>query len=184
MASPFGLPFPTLTLPTSNPALLPLLSTTASASIAIYEAIVFNGLIKASHHDRPSTARTISLWWKTTLPEGLAVILALGLASALGGVRAIRAFRSGSRERYVAIVGTCFAVGHFLFGRSVAGRVQGLVEAYDGLEGIEAKEEGRGEVVDERVIELQRRWLTVHAWRTLVTDGPAVVCFGWLAMRR
>ena len=66
----------------------------------------------------------------------------------------------------------------------MAGRVQGLVEAYDGLEGIEAKEEGRGEVVDERVIELQRRWLTVHAWRTLVTDGPAVVCFGWLAMRR
>lgn len=170
MASPFGLP--------------PLLSTTASASIAIYEAILFNGLIKASLHDKSSTARTISLWWKTTLPEGLAVILALGLTSTLSGIRAVRAFRSGSRERYVAIAGTLFAVGHFLFGPSVARIIQRMVEAYDGLGGIEAREEGRGEVVDERVVELQRRWLRVHAWRSLVMDGPAVLCFGWLVIER
>jgi len=182
MASPFGLPLPKLTLPTSNPALLPLLSTTASASIAIYEALFFNGLIKASHHDNRSTARTISLWWKTTLPEGLAVILALGLTSTVSGIRAIRAFRSGSRERYVAIAGTVFAVGHFLFGPRVARIVQGMAEAYDGLDGIEAEEEARGEIVDERVVGLQRRWLRAHAWRSWVMDGPAVLCFGWLVL--
>ncbi len=181
MASPFGLSFPKVNLSPSNPALLPLMSTPASVSVAIYEAIVFNGLIKASQQDRHSTARTLSLWWKTTLPQGLGLILSLGLASTIGGVRTIRALRNGSREKYVAIAGTMFAVGHFLFGPGVARVIQGMAEAYDDLGGIEAKEEGRSEVVDGRVVELQRQWLRIHVWRSLVVDAPAMVCFAWLA---
>jgi len=64
----------------------------------------------------------------------------------------------------------------------VARIVQGMAEAYDGLDGIEAEEEARGEIVDERVVGLQRRWLRAHAWRSWVMDGPAVLCFGWLVL--
>ena len=182
MASPFGLALSSLPFSPSNLALLPLLSTTASTSITIYEAVFFTGLLKASYHDRASVARTVSLWWTSTLPESLTLVTALSLASTLCGYRAIRTFGRGSRDWYVAIVGTLFAAGHFAFESRLARIAHSMTKAYDGLDTIEAKEEGSGDVVDERVVDLQRRWLTVHAWRSLVTDGPAMACFGWLAM--
>jgi len=62
--------------------------------------------------------------------------------------------------------------------------IQSMSVAYDDLNGIEAKEEGRSEVVDDRVVELQNTWLRIHAWRCLLVDGPALACFVWLALGR
>lgn len=178
MASPFGLAFPDLS---EKPSMWPLVSTTASVSIAIWEAITFNGLIKASRIDRPAAARTISLWWKMTLNDALPVIFFLGLNSLFGGLYALRRLRA--KERYVAIAGTVLSAGHFLYAPAIAKTIDGMATAYDGLQEIDAKEEQLGEVVDERVVKQQQQWLKIHTWRTLTSDIPAMLCFAWLVMK-
>lgn len=218
--------------PSNHPAILPLLTTTASLATALYETIVYRGLIKSlpsplaspssspfARTDRHAVARTISLWWRMNIAEGLTLIVAMGIASLVAGTRAVRRLGSDSSEKWVAIAGTVFAVGHFGFGPSVAKVIEGMAYAYekagiwtanaagaedgalqnrkrDKREDIDpdlqaeiqhvAAEEARSEVdvVDDRVIELQRKWLRLHYWRTLAVDLPAMICFSWLAFKR
>lgn len=183
MASPPGLSSPSLSLSSAPPELFPLMSTTASVGVAIFEAVAFRGFVKVARLDKPLAARSIALWWKSTVSESIPYILLLGAASLTGGIRAIRKFEVGSSERYVAVAGTLLAVGHFVYGPTMVKVIQGMAEGYDGLDGMRAKKEESRELVDDRVVELQRRWLRIHAWRSFTVDVPAMLCFVWLALR-
>lgn len=120
------------------------------------------------------------------------MVFAFGLASLVTGIRAARAFRPQSTERYLANAGTILAVGHFAFGPSIAEVIAGMAYAYERAGSwrvytkAEAEEKGVPEqdLVDEEVLEGQRKWLKIHAWRTVLTDLPALAAFGWLASRR
>lgn len=167
-----------------------LLSATATLSIALSETITFSGLVHSSHNDGHSAARTISLWWKHTLHKHLVLNGVLGVASLISGTHAIKnrfADSNGSTGgQFAAIAGTMFAVVGPLSGTvPPVSRVAGeIAEAYDGLDGLDAVEENRAEVVDDLVIDGQRQLLRLWLWRLLGMDVPAVLCFAWLNFGR
>lgn len=173
-----------------NPAIFPLLSTSATASLALYEYIFLNSLLKASQTQSQKysspVARTIALWWSQSLPSGLAVILSFGLTSLITGIRTIRASPTGSTKRWIAVAGTLLATGHFAFAPRISKVIQGMAYAYERAgvweRKVDAMEAGKTEeqVAEEKALEGQREWLRVHFWRTLLTDLPAWGCFGWL----
>lgn len=51
------------------------------------------------------------------------------------------------------------------------------------VDAVQAEEEGRSkeEVVDERVLELSGRWVRT-GWVRGVSEGAAVLCFGWVRL--
>lgn len=167
-----------------NPALIPLLSTTATLSLAIYEIIFFRTHLTSTSTSalhRASIARALSSWWHSSLPAVLPLILSLFTISLVSGIRTYRATR-----RYVALAGTLLAVAHLAFAPKIAGVIQDMAFAYERVgewaAAKDAEEQGRTkeEIADDAVLEGQRTWLRVHYWRTLVTDVPAWGCFAWL----
>lgn len=176
---------PTVVLAT-NPALLPLLSTTATATLALVDYDFLTKLMTSSQTQSgkysSSVARTISTWWKQS--PGLAIIISFALTSLITGSRAARKFPSRSTNRWTAIAGTTCAVGHFAFGPKIVAAIQDMQYGYEraGIWQAEALEAGKSEeeIADEKVLDAQRRWLKLHAWRTMLADIPALGCFAWL----
>lgn len=169
-----------------NPALLPLLSTTATATLALAEYDFLTKLMKASQTQSgkysSAVARTISTWWKQS--PGLAIIISLALTSLVTGGRTARLMPPSSPRRWTAIAGTLLAVGHFAFGPKIVAAIQDMKYGYEraGIWQAEALEAGKTEeeVADERVLDAQKRWLRLHVWRTMLADIPALGCFASL----
>jgi len=57
------------------------------------------------------------------------------------------------------------SMGHFLFGYKIAKVIEKICD-----EEVERKGE---------TIEWLELWLRIHAWRTVLTDSPAVALFAW-----
>lgn len=93
---------------------------------------------------------------------------------------------TSSSVRWLAILGTAFAVGHFTFAPVVVPVIDAMCCVYDVDTGKETKGKKNSEIVlrekDERSIELQKRWNQVHLTRTLLVDLPAMLCFATLAL--
>ncbi len=131
--SPVALPLPPyITLP-------PLLTSTVLLGMATFEYLSFNGLVKASLYDRSAAASIISLWWKHTIRERLLLICSLVFSGVVSGVRLARRLpsvsgagaRDWSREKFVAVLGTIFVVGHFGFAGPITSVVQEMTFAYE-----------------------------------------------------
>lgn len=176
--------------PSINPALIPLLSTTATLTLALYETVFFKTHLSSTSTPQNSRtiARSLSLWWRNSIPTTLPVVLSLITASLISGIRAYRALSPilQSTKRYIALAGALLAVAHLAFAPKVAGVIQDMAYAYERVGewkvDVDVEEQGRTkeEAADEAVLEGQRMWLRVHYLRTLVTDLPAWGCFAWL----
>lgn len=106
------------------------------------------------------TGRTASLWWMGRLGVAMA-----GAYERVGIW--IKDDDGGSGE-----------------GGEVGNNVEAKGEAIDEIQA-EAMEQGRDvqDVVDEKVIELQKRWVRGCGWRVLGIEVPIWLCFGWVVVR-
>lgn len=209
----FSPPFNSNTHPLTSPFLLPLLTTIITLTHTLSHNLSQQTLlhISKSHPSTPSTrhstARTVSLYWTHALPQHIVITTILSLASLLSGIRAARMVGLHRRERTLVTLGTVSVAMSWAGWGWVGiwrGLLSGIARGYEragiwksrgekDVEGgevdvdvdvIKAEEEGRSreEIVDERVLQLLARWVRI-GWFRSVSEGAAVLCFGWVARK-
>ncbi|KAE9393669.1 hypothetical protein BT96DRAFT_999280 [Gymnopus androsaceus JB14] len=141
-------------MPSSPSALIPLLTTTASLSFTIAEFIFISPLVRAKSIPPEST----SAFWDYVLRPGLAPVVVYNGTSTAGAILS-RKLPQDSFGRTLVGWGTLAAFAHFAFGYNIARVIESMIyKPATAREG-------------------QKRWLKIHALRTLTTDIPAFACF-------
>ncbi|KIK59055.1 hypothetical protein GYMLUDRAFT_74625 [Collybiopsis luxurians FD-317 M1] len=137
------------------PALIPLVTTTASLSYAVAELAFVSPLVRA----KTISPESISGFWDYALVPGVIPVIAFNGTSTLVGTMLWRQLAEGSFGRSLVGWGTVAAAAHFAYGYKIAYIIKSIVykpaTARDSV----------------------RSWLKWHAIRTLTTDIPAFLCF-------
>ncbi|KAH8819256.1 hypothetical protein F5884DRAFT_848582 [Xylogone sp. PMI_703] len=132
--------------------LLPVLSSTASTMVAISEIWTILPFLKPSIEEN-----AVTTWFDNWLYYSLPGAVGLGLTSTIAGYLGWK--NTGGGARFCYGWGTVLAVGHFVFGPTIARGIERLVHK---------PSQPKAGV---------RTWLKIHTIRTVVTDIPAMIFF-------
>ena len=147
-------------------AVIPLISQSLTVFYAIVEPTIFIPFLRSAEIDRAATQRVTRLWWTQFLNLGLTTIFSITLPAIGSALYAARQIPSDTTEWRLYVAGASFSFAHFLFGPSIASAISSICDE---------QIEKRGET-----IHYLRKWLQIHAVRTMVADVPALLCFGYL----
>lgn len=147
-------------------AVVPLISQSLTVFYAIVEPTVFIPFLRSAETDRAATQRVTRLWYSHFLNLGLTTIFTITLPAIGSALYAARQLSSNTTEWKLYVAGASFSFAHFLFGPSIAAVISSICDE---------QVEKRGET-----LQYLRKWLQIHAIRTVVSDIPALLCFGYL----
>ena len=147
-------------------AILPFLSSSLTLFYAFVEPTVFIPWVRSADTELTATNRALRIWWNHFYTPSLSTILSITIPTIFTGGYAIAKLQSHTREWRLYAAGTAFTVGHYVFAAPI-------VDAINHMNSEEV-EKTNGNV------EWLKKWLRIHAWRTITTDIPSVVCFGLL----
>ena len=147
-------------------AALALISSSLTVFYALVEPTIFIPFLKAAENDAAAANKTCRLWWKSFLSLGLSTIFAIVPAGIMLGIYGAWHCPRGTVEWNLFSAGATFSAGHFL-------AVPTMTTVINNICSEEVERKG------DTMLWL-RKWLTVHVWRTMFADLPALVCFAWL----
>ena len=147
-------------------ATIPLVSSSLALFYAVVEYTVFEPFLQSAKSDPRTTNRALRLWWSNYLPYGFCTIFSVPLPSAAAGLYALQHLPRESFHFSLYAAGAAFSLGHFLFVPPVAKTILSMCD-----EEVEKKR---------KTTDYLRKWLRLHAWRTVLMDTPALVRFAWL----
>ena len=134
----------------------PVVSTSMSLWFCVDQYTFYRGLIVPPVREKGN--QVLPIFWKTWLPQGLTYIFGLyGLSIGFG----IANLYQGTTPSRLYAIGAAFSASHFLFVPFVAPKIQAMSEGADS---------------DQNWVQ-QRKWLKVHAIRSLFVDLPGWLCF-------
>jgi hypothetical protein len=105
-------------------------------------------------------------YWRSFLRPGLTVIFSL-YGTTIGSAIANLYLGPPTSSSRLYTIGTCFAAAHFAFAPLVSGLIKAIVE-----------DESKGQSWKS-----QKKWLRIHAIRSVVVDLPGWVCFLMAALQ-
>ncbi|KAL1971018.1 hypothetical protein VTN77DRAFT_2852 [Rasamsonia byssochlamydoides] len=166
--------------------LLGLITSTGALTFAYAEATYLSPLLAGDDSDNendknvsPSAIRTV---WAKSFPFGLGAILTLGVGSLVGGIAGYRLSlsRSTKPESTTAgllyAAGTAFSLVHFVFVPWIASAIRPMIEP-DSPEESQVNGKNANNNNNNTKRDNLRKWLRIHAVRTLVADIPAFLFF-------
>ena len=134
----------------------PVVSTSMSLWFCVDQYTFFKNFITPPVREKGN--QILPLYWKHFLSKGLTSIFGLyGLSIGFG----IANLYKGANPSRLYAVGAAFSAAHFLFVPFVAPKIQAMSEGKD----------------TDQNWDQQRKWLNVHAIRSLFVDLPGWVCF-------
>jgi hypothetical protein len=147
-------------------AVIPLIFQSLTVGYAVVEYTMFRPFLRAAEADRPATQRVTRLWWTHFLSLGLTTIFSVTLPAIFSAIYAARKLPSDTLEWKLYAAGASFGSAHFLFASSIGSVINNICDEQN---------EKKGETLN-----YLRKWLQIHAVRSVVADIPALLCFGYL----
>jgi len=141
--------------------------------LALYQYPVFFSFL----HATPSIAgKPLSRYWEPMTKEGVPMIAALSLTSAIGGLVSARWLKTHATLETTDVsmwytYGAVLAAGHLAFLPFTWGPIKRMLQAGK-EESVKSEEE-----VDKTNRDEMQTWLTFHTARMLLVDLPALWCF-------
>lgn len=134
----------------------PVVSTSMSLWYCVDQYTFFNNFIIPPIREKGN--QILPLYWKHFLSTGLTCIFSLyGLSIGFG---VANLYQGANPSRYYSL-GVAFSAAHFLFVPLVAPKIEAMSNGKD----------------TDQNWDQQRRWLNVHAIRSVLVDLPGWACF-------
>jgi hypothetical protein len=147
-------------------AVVPFLSSSITLFYAIVKPTIFIPFVRAAETDRVATNRVLRRWFNNFSAANLSTILSITIPTIITGGYALRRLPASHPDFKLYAAGTALALGHFAFAKPI-------VETINKICDDEVEKKGGN-------VEWLKRWLWIHAWRTVLTDLPSAVCFASL----
>lgn len=138
--------------------LTPTITSSFSLWYCVDQYLFFNNFTTPANRQKGS--EVLPQYWKSLLGPGLTVIFSLYGITIGSAVANLYVGPAASSSRFYGM-GACFAAAHFAFVPLVSGIIKAIVE--DDSKGQSWKD--------------QKKWLKVHAIRSVVVDLPGWLCF-------
>ena len=150
----------------SSFAIVPLLSSSLTVFYAFVEPTIFIPWLRSADTEASATNRALRIWWNHFLTPSLTTILSITIPTIVSGSYALVKMPAYTREWKLYAAGTAFTIGHLAFVGPIVNAIKRICD--------EETEKSNGNV------EWLKHWLRLHAVRTVLTDIPALICFGTL----